>query len=77
MAKEKKRIGELLIDAGLIDEYQLTTAIGHQKQWGGRIVNILINMGLVDEKTVVSILEKQLGIKSISLEDTKISQKTL
>ena len=77
VAKEKKRIGELLIDAGLIDEYQLTTAIGHQKQWGGRIVNILINMGLVDEKTVVSILEKQLGIKSISLEDTKISQKTL
>ena len=77
MGKEKKRIGTILIDAGLIDEYQLSAAIGHQKQWGGRLVNILINRGFVDEQTVISVLKKQLGVKSASLEGIKISQKAL
>lgn len=72
MAKEKKKIGELLIEKGLIDEYQLSSAIGHQKQWGGRIATILINLGFVDENTVASVLEKQLGIKCIDLENLDI-----
>ncbi|MCK5427091.1 MAG: type II secretion system protein GspE, partial [Thermodesulfovibrionia bacterium] len=55
----------------------LSAAIGHQKQWGGRLVNILINRGFVDEQTVISVLKKQLGVKSASLEGIKISQKAL
>ena len=33
----KKRLGEMLVDAGIIDETQLHAALGHQRQWGGRL----------------------------------------
>lgn len=77
MVKGKKRIGELLIDAGVIDEFQKSAALGEQRQWGGRFGSVLIRMGIVDEESIVSILEKQLGQKCISLKDREISPKIL
>lgn len=77
MTKDKKRLGEMLTEAGLIDEFQLSSAIGEQKQWGGRLASIIINMGFTDEKSVASILEKQLGEKYVSLENTEILPEVL
>jgi type IV pilus assembly protein PilB len=77
MEKPKKKIGELLIEAGLIDEYQLSSALGHQKQWGGRIASILISKGFVDEKNVASLMEELLDQKCMSLEDINVSQEVL
>jgi type II secretory ATPase GspE/PulE/Tfp pilus assembly ATPase PilB-like protein len=72
MGKEKKKIGEILLEEGLIDQFQLNSAIGNQKRWGGMIVTVLINLGFVDEQAVASVLEKQLGIKCIDLEGKDI-----
>lgn len=77
MTKDKKRLGEMLTEAGLIDEFQLSSALGEQKQWGGRLASIIINMGFTDEKSVASILEKQLGEKYVSLENTEILPEVL
>lgn len=77
MTEEKKRIGEILLEAGLIDEFQLATALGRQKQWGGKLASILINMGFVDEKSVASALEKQLGQKCLSFDNREISQEVV
>ncbi len=30
----RKRIGEMLMEAGIIDETQLKAALAHQRQWG-------------------------------------------
>ena len=75
--KDKKRIGEILKEAGLIDEFQLATALGRQKEWGGRLASILINMGFVDEESVASVLEKQLGQKCLSLDNKEILPEAL
>ena len=75
--KDKKRIGEILKEAGLIDEFQLATALGRQKEWGGRLASILINMGFVDEESVASVLEKQLGQKCLSLDNKEIPPEAL
>lgn len=75
--KDKKRIGEILKEAGLIDEFQLANALGRQKEWGGRLASILINMGFVDEESVASVLEKQLGQKCLSLDNKKIPPEAL
>jgi len=75
--KEKKRLGEMLIEARLIDEMQLNAALGQQRQWGGKLGSKLIEMGFIDERSIVSVLEKQLGVKCEFLEDREIPQKAM
>jgi type IV pilus assembly protein PilB len=55
----KKRIGELLIEAGAIDESQLQSALGHQRRWGGRIGQALLDMKLVTETALVEALARK------------------
>ena len=33
----RKRLGEILLEAGVIDATKLQAALGHQRRWGGRI----------------------------------------
>lgn len=77
MKPEKKRLGEMLIETRVIDHMQLNSALGQQKQWGGKLGSVLIEMGFVDEQSIVSVLEKQLGLKCMSLENSEIPQKAL
>ncbi len=77
MTKDKKRLGEMLIEAGVIDTFQLSSALGEQKRWGGRLASTIINMGLTDDESVASILEKQLGEKCVSLENMEIQPEAL
>jgi type IV pilus assembly protein PilB len=58
----RKRLGELLMEAGLIDEIQLQSALGHQRQWGGRLGRVVVQMGFVKEARLVRILSQQLGV---------------
>jgi type IV pilus assembly protein PilB len=77
MKEQGKKIGEILIEAGLIDKFQLASAMGKQKEGHGKLASILVQMGYVDEKTVASELEKQLGIECIAVEDIKIPDEVL
>lgn len=77
MKENRKRIGEMLLDAGLIDENQLSAAIGDQRQWGGRLCSVLVRFGFVSEQTVASFLERQLGEKCVSLKKRGISPEVL
>jgi type IV pilus assembly protein PilB len=67
--KKEKKIGELLIEAGLIDELQLNSALSYQSEWGGRLGSIIFKKGFASKKDIVSALEKQFESPSISLED--------
>ena len=77
MREDKKRIGEMLVEAGLITELQLSSALGEQKQWGGKLASVIVSMGFVDEKAIASVLEKQLGQSCISLDDREIPPEVL
>jgi len=63
----KKRIGEVLIEAGLIDIYQLQSALAHQKQWGGRIGEILVKLGFITEEELLSFLSKNFNLPYVRL----------
>jgi type IV pilus assembly protein PilB len=69
MKKTNKKLGELLLEAGLIDSFQLNSALSYQREWGGRLGSIIIRKGFVSEKELVSVLETQFGYTSISLEE--------
>lgn len=65
------RIGDLLVKAKLIDELQLQSALAHQRQWGGKLGDILITNGFLDEMMLWRGLSKQLGVELVSLPDEK------
>lgn len=70
--RRKRKLGEILVEAGLIDKVQLASALGQQKQWGGKLGSTLIKMGMVGESELVSVLEEQLGFKCLSLEGVDV-----
>ncbi len=68
MAKEKYlRLGELLVQEGLISADQLEKAISTQRQEGGRLGEIVVKLGLVKEDQLVAVLGRQLNIPYFSL----------
>ena len=67
MPKERYlRLGELLIEEGLINAGQLEKAISVQKQEGGRLGEVLVKLGMVKEDQMVAALGKQLNIPYFS-----------
>ncbi|KPK97389.1 MAG: hypothetical protein AMJ95_09325 [Omnitrophica WOR_2 bacterium SM23_72] len=63
MAREKYiKLGELLVQEGLIDNAQLESAISTQRREGGRLGEVLVRLGFVREDQVVAVLGKQLNV---------------
>jgi hypothetical protein len=65
----RKKLGEMLITEGLIDEMQLNSAIGHQRNWGGKLGSTLVELGFLTEDDISRVLEGQLKQKCLSDED--------
>lgn len=59
--EQKKRLGELLLEAGVIDETQLQSALGHQRRWGMKLGQALLDLKLVTEPQVVAALARKFG----------------
>ncbi len=66
-AAKKMRLGDALIQEGLINEEQLQQALALQKKSGKRLGAVLVEMHLVTEHDIVQILSKQLKIPFIDL----------
>jgi hypothetical protein len=63
----KKRLGELLIERGAIDDRQLTSALSHQRERGGRIGQALVTKGFLTEEQLVAALGEELGLPVIDI----------
>jgi len=61
-----------MVRAGLIDEMQLQAALAQQRQWGGKLGDILVNNGFLDEMMLWRGLSKQLGVELVSLPELKL-----
>lgn len=72
MNPKQKRLGELLIDAGLINQDQLRVALDRQKSWGDRLGANLIATGALTEEELLLFLAKKTGIKEIDLDSCEI-----
>jgi len=65
----KKRLGEMLVDEGIISEEQLQEALHEQKIKGGRLEKILISQGYVTQDVIMAFVGTQLGIPHVSLSE--------
>lgn len=63
----RKKLGELLVEAGLITEEQLKHAIEVQSKTGEKLGKVLIKSGYVTESQILEALEFQLGIPHVDL----------
>jgi type IV pilus assembly protein PilB len=63
----KKRLGEMLLEAGVIDETQLLSALGHQRKWGGKLGQALLDLKLATEPQIVSALARKYGYEVVNL----------
>lgn len=63
----KKRLGELLIERGAINDRQLTSALAYQREQGGRIGQALVSKGYLTEEQLVAALGEDLGIPVIDI----------
>lgn len=67
MPKMKKRLGEMLIERGLITDRQLAGALALQRQKGMRLGAALVSLGHLTETQLVNALGQILRIKVVEL----------
>ena len=65
----RKKIGECLIQAGLITEDDLQIALAEHKRSGERVGAVLVRLNLATEKQITKALAYQLGFPYVSLAD--------
>lgn len=75
MARHKKYLGEMLVEAGIITNMQLEEALDIQrKTTGKRLGTILRELGYADDQIIMSVLEAQLGVPFVDLTSVQIPQ---
>ncbi|WP_422658544.1 type II secretion system ATPase GspE [Paenibacillus sp. EC2-1] len=67
MAIVKKRLGDLLVENGIISQEQLQEALAEQRKTKRRLGDLLISQGYITEQQLIEVLEFQLGIPHVSL----------
>ena len=61
--KIKKRLGEMLVEAGLLTEEKLKQALVDQKKAGLKLGQYLTRQGIVNEQQIIDLLSQQLNIQ--------------
>lgn len=77
---KKLKLGELLLTERKIDEAQLKTALSHQRKWGKKLGDCLVELGFISEIQMVHSLARSLRLPLIDLtrlDSTKITREIL
>ncbi|PLX98513.1 MAG: hypothetical protein C0623_12630 [Desulfuromonas sp.] len=71
---KKVRLGDMLLEAGVIHEFQLNSALSFQRQLGGRLGASLIRLGYLDEDTLLNFLAEQMDLSRVDLDAASIAE---
>jgi DNA-binding response OmpR family regulator len=72
VARPKKELGEILLEADLISETQLREALALQRTFGERLASVLVRQNILTEKFAVTYLGRQVGIPGVDLSKSEI-----
>lgn len=75
--RDRPKVGEILLEAGIIDEMQLQSALGEQARWGRRLGMTLVKLGMVQEGQLVRALARQFDMPVASLAGKKIAPEVI
>lgn len=74
---KRKKLGEILQEAGVLSQEQIQEALKISRETGKRIGKIFVEMGWVSEMDICRVLSKQLGLRLISLKNANVDPKIL
>ena len=69
-----RQLGAMLVEGGVISEGQLAEALGSQKEAGGFLGTVLVDLGFLKEHVLINFLVKQCKIPHINLMDYSINK---
>ncbi len=64
--KTRKKIGEVFLERGLIDQEELRTALNLQAESREKLGKLLVDLGYISEKDCLSVVSEHIGIPIIS-----------
>ena len=76
-ARKKIRIGDLLVEAGAITSEQLQEALAKQKEEGGMLGNIIMELGFISRELLITVLTTQMGIDYCEIRTVQIDESVL
>lgn len=68
----KKRLGEILLEAGIINESQLQQALEYQQMWGQRLGSALVAKGFLSEEMLMRVLGSTLNMPIVDISRIRI-----
>ncbi|WP_257304893.1 hypothetical protein [Geothrix campi] len=77
MQQPIKRLGELLVESGLITPAQLQSAITHQKIARGRLGSNLVALGYISEEVLMDFLSHQAGVPQVDVRNLVVPPEVL
>ena len=72
----KKRLGEILVEDGIVTDEQVSTALEEQKKPGNegmKLGDVLVDMGYVTDMQMAAALSRQLGYEKVNLSQERVS----
>ena len=75
--KKKLRLGDVLINSGMITQEQLEDALAAQKGSGKKLGEVLVDKNAVNEDDIAKALSSQLGLEMVDLMNISIPEEIL
>lgn len=73
----RQKLGEALVASGLIDGFQLRSALADQRRWGNRLGKTLVKLGFVEEAPLMRQLSRLMGYPLAEIRDREIAAEVL
>lgn len=77
LVRKKKRLGDILIDAGVLTTEQLMNALDKQKETKQKLGNLLIESGATSEDAIARALSEQLEMELVTLQGMRIPSEVI
>ena len=73
----RKKLGEILLERGIIDQDQLNSALAYQRQWGHRLGVALVAKGFITEGMLVKVLGEVMSLPTVDLSRVEFDPEAL
>ena len=71
------RVGDVLLESGIIDQLQLNTALKYQREWDRKLGEALVELGFISESVLVKVLSKCLNVPVVDLSQVRIDPQAI
>lgn len=75
--RKKLRLGDVLVNSGVITAEQLQKGLELQKGSGRKLGETLVDEGITTEENIAKALSSQLGYEMVDLQDISIDEEIL